>query len=54
MPALIMGYLVLFIAFFAGWVNAIITAIQDESIVLILLAIFSGPIASIYGLYLFF
>jgi hypothetical protein len=45
---------VLVITFFTGWINAIITAVQDESVVLILLSIFTAPLASIYGLYLFF
>lgn len=53
MPAVIIAALIT-ITFFAGWVNAIITAIQDENIFIIVLSILSGPIASLYGLYLFF
>lgn len=45
---------VFIIILFTGWVNAIITAVQDESVVLILLSIFTAPLASLYGLYLFF
>jgi hypothetical protein len=53
MPAVILAALVT-ITFFVGWFNAIITAIQEESIFILVLSILSGPIASLYGLYLFF
>ncbi len=42
------------VGLFTGWVNTIITAIQDESIVLGLVSIFAAPFAALYGLYLFF
>jgi hypothetical protein len=42
------------ITLFTGWVNTVITAIQDESIVLGLLSIFAAPFAALYGLGLFF
>jgi hypothetical protein len=54
MPAVVLGYLILITAGFVGWISAIITAIQDESIVLVLLSIFLAPLASLYGLYLYF